>query len=295
MPANHEPLRGTPGVDHAGPEPGRTRWRRLLREPLVQFLLGGFLVFAIFGWRDEEADASERTIRIGTEQIEALEVRFTQAWQRPPTEAERAALIADEVKSEIYAREARRAGLDRDDPVVRRRLRSRMEYIARSAAESDAPDKAELAAFYRNNADVYGGEREISFDQIFLGQRATAADTKEALTELRAGRRWNDIGTTIALPPSLQGVDRAEVAAKFGSEFAESLFALGESDWTGPLASGFGTHLVRVSQIGKGSLPALEEIRDRVEQDWRTEQAARGEQRAYEQLLQRYSVEVEGR
>ena len=38
--------------------------------------------------------------------------------------------------------------------------------------------------------------------------------------------------------------------------------------WTGPIASGFGLHIVRVSERREGRVPALGEVRDAVMREW---------------------------
>ena len=61
--------------------------------------------------------------------IDQMVETFTRTWQRPPTEEEAKGLIEDFVRNEIYYREAIAIGLDRDDDVIRRRMRQKMEFI----------------------------------------------------------------------------------------------------------------------------------------------------------------------
>jgi peptidyl-prolyl cis-trans isomerase C len=117
-------------------------WRAWLREPLLHFLIGGTLVFAFFAWRGEAVDPESRSIIVTVDTAEQLAARFEQTMQRAPTPAEMDGIIRDHIREEVYYREAMRLGLDADDAVIRRRLRSKMEYLARAEAEAAKPDDA---------------------------------------------------------------------------------------------------------------------------------------------------------
>jgi hypothetical protein len=54
----------------------------------------------------------------------------------------------------------------------------------------------------------------------------------------------------------------SEVAKQFGDHFAAELSGLASGRWEGPVASGYGVHLVFVSERTEGRLPALAEVRD---------------------------------
>jgi peptidyl-prolyl cis-trans isomerase C len=100
---------------------------RWLREPLVHFLAAGLAVFAFAALRDAPVDPASRTIIVSEKQVSRLVAQWQTAWGRTPTQREIDALIRDHIKEEVYYREAQRLGLDEDDPIIRRRLRAKME------------------------------------------------------------------------------------------------------------------------------------------------------------------------
>ena len=77
-------------------------------------------------------------------QIEHLAAASTQTWQRPPTDAELKGLIDDRVRDEVYCREAMALGLDKDDTVIRRRLRQKMEFVSDDIGSPTEPTDAEF-------------------------------------------------------------------------------------------------------------------------------------------------------
>jgi hypothetical protein len=61
------------------------------------------------------------------------------------------------VREEILVREARRLGLDREDPIIRRQLRERMELLAAEKASAVVPSDRELEDFLRAQATTFRG------------------------------------------------------------------------------------------------------------------------------------------
>ena len=263
-----------------------SRGARLLREPLVHFAILGALVFALFG---NATSADERRIVIDAARVERLAGQYAQNFRRAPSAAELDALIRDDVKEEVYYREALRLGLDRDDEVVRRRMRSKMEAFADTPEEVGTPDDATLQRWLDSNSDRFAGEATYTFDQRYLG--ADASGAAAALSELRSGRDF--AGAAIPLPAQFEEIGTGEAAELFGDEFAVALDALPLGAWSGPVASGLGQHLVRVRARQPAAKPQLSAIRQRVENDWRAAMARARSERAYRELLGRYDVVIE--
>src|SRR5262245_57194600 len=108
--------------------------RRLLNEPLLHFFVIGTMLFVLFGLAGTKETKQQEKVVVSTAQIQNLRDGFTRTWQRPPTRQELEGLIEEYIREEIYDREARALGLDRDDTVIRRRLRQKMEFIAEDMA-----------------------------------------------------------------------------------------------------------------------------------------------------------------
>jgi hypothetical protein len=103
--------------------------KAVLREPLVHFLSLGALLFLYFEWNGGASGAGSKRIVITPGLVEHLATGFARTWQRPPTNEELKGLIDEYVKEEIATREAVAMGLDRDDTIIRRRLRQKPEFL----------------------------------------------------------------------------------------------------------------------------------------------------------------------
>ncbi len=265
--------------------------RAALREPLLHFLLAGFAVFLLFQFRSEAVDPESRRIVISEEVARKLAARFEQSMQRAPNGAEMDGIIREHIREEVYYREGLRLGLDADDEVIRRRLRSKMEYLARAEAEAAMPDEKTLQRWLDRNAARYAADTRYSFDQIFLG-----AETEQAapiLVSMRGGADWQSLGKAISLPKSVERADNSEILKQFGEEFAVALAGIEPGEWSNVIPSGYGFHLVRVRAQEAGRRPKLADIRQRVENDWRAATAADREAKAYQALLDGYSIKIE--
>lgn len=266
-----------------------------LREPLTHFLIAGLALFLFFGWRGNDVDPASRTITIDEAKVGLLAAQWQQTWQRPPTPREIDALIRDYIKEEIYTREAVRLGLDRDDIVIRRRLRNKMEFLARAAVENANPTDATLQKWLDSHRNDYATGAQVSFDQIYLGEAdpaVIAARAKSAMTRLKAGTGWQSLGDRISLPKSMDKADSAAIAREFGDDFAKTLSAMPTGSWTGPVGSGFGAHLVRIRNRVEGKVAPLSAVHQQVENDWRSATEKQREDRAYQALLDGYTIRI---
>lgn len=273
----------------------KDRFGAALKEPLVHFLLMGFALFLFFAWRGDAVDPESRTITITEEQVERLAANWTQTWQRPPTQTEIDGLIRDFVKEEVYYREGLRLGLEQDDAIIRRRIRSKMEFLAISELENEVPGDAVLQALLDKNPQAYAADARYSFDQIYLAaqdEAAARARATQMLAALKGGADWQQLGDVISLPRSLDNVDRTRIASDFGDEFAASLAGIKSGQWAGPIASGFGLHLVRIGAVQASSKPKLADVRQKLENDWRAQTVKEREAKAYQTLLDGYTIKI---
>lgn len=260
--------------------------RRLLRDPLAHFLLGGALLWLFLAWRGEEADPASRSITITRARQAALAANFGQLMGRPPTDAELSGLVRTDVREEILYREALRLGLDADDPVVRRRLVAKMDALAAAEVESAVPGDAVLARWRAKHPARFLGEPKLTFAQKSF---ATEAEASAALAA-----NGSKTGRAFDLPAAASAMPGDEVARVYGLQFAQGLAALLPSPrWQGPVPSGLGWHIVRLDRRETVPAPPIAAVRDEVEDDWRSATMQARREAAYRLLADAYRVEIE--
>lgn len=267
----------------------RERIRPWMKEPLVHFLFAGFLVFLFFAWRGTDPDPADRRIVVSEDQVQRLTAIWSQSWQRPPSPDEIDGLIRDYIKEEIYYREALRLGLESDDLIVRRRMRAKMEALANAGIDDEVPDEAELKQWFNANAARYAPDARLSFDQVFAGNDSARA--RAMLPALQTGRKV--AATPITLPAAIETADAATIDRDFGEGFAKAVAAAPVGQWSGPVSSGFGLHLVRLRAAEPIRAPDFNSVRQQVENDWRAATRVKREAAAYQTLLDGYDIVIE--
>ncbi len=274
--------------------------KRILKEPLLHFLLLGAAIFVAYSFVSKRRSDEPGKIIITQGQIAAMATGFSRTWQRPPTREELEGLIGDRVREEVYYREALALGLDRDDTVIRRRLRQKMEFVSDDINAQAEPSDDELGAYLKAHADAFHVQRQFTFRQVYLNPdkhgETLAQDTAQLLVQLQQAGGKTDVsalGDSILLEHQFEGAPAGEIAKQFGEPFATELGRLTPGEWHGPIESGYGVHFVLVSERTEGRLPALAEVRDAVHREWTNARRLEGNEKLYAEMLSRYTVTIE--
>jgi hypothetical protein len=275
--------------------------RRWLREPLLHFVLLGFAIFGAFRVLGPD-DRPQSSIVVTQGMIAGQVEAFTRTWLRPPTSQEIDGLIREYVREEVYYREGVALGLDRDDTVIRRRLKQKLEFVAEADGMATEPSDEALRAYLEGHRETYRTDARVSFEHVFLsaerrGEQA-AQEAARLLADLRTGGSALDpaaLGDPTMLERQFEETPIRDIAAQFGDGFAVELEQLPVNQWRGPIESSYGVHVVLVRARTEGRAPELDEVREAVRRDWLNEQRIAANERYYQSLLQRYMVTVEGR
>jgi hypothetical protein len=186
-------------------------------------------------------------------------------------------------------------GIDQNDPMVRRRMRMKLEFMLEDLSGQDASDEV-LSDFLQRNSDSFRGEAQLTLRQVYLNpdQRPDLEnDAGQLLSRLRDGSGPEALGDHTLAPRTYQLAPQSEIARDFGDEFARQVAALPVGDWSGPVYSPFGAHLVRIEARIDARLPELAEIRDEVLREYLAENREQQKDLAYEKLREDYEITVE--
>ena len=274
--------------------------KRILKEPLLHFLLLGAAIFAAYSLVSQQTSAEPGKIVITQGQLASMWEGFIRTRQREPNREEWEALIRQRVREEVYYREALTLGLDKDDTIIRRRLQQKMEFVSDDVAAQGQPTDAELSAYLEAHPDSFRVEQKVTFRQVFLNPdkhgKDLARDASRLLAQLNQEGGKADISTlgdTVMLEQQYDALPAPEVGRIFGDKFAKALAALPIEQWQGPVESAYGVHLVFVTEHVGGRLPALAEVRDSVRREWEEDSRLEAKERFYRELLKHYKVRVE--
>jgi len=274
------------------------RFRRWLRDPLFHFMLVGVALFGIYRVLNPSVEGPDASGQIALTQDDLRQM--TVAWmaqgRQAPTPVQVASLVEAKVREEILYREALALGLDRDDTIVKRRLAQKMEFLAEDAAALREPTRPELEVWFQEHSGAFASTPRVSFTHVYFSADRHGEGAREvavkALGTISAGSRQS--AARLGDPFMFQDFygDRSpnQLAGVFGPAFAKALLELKPGTWQGPIASGYGWHLVFVDTITPARVPAFEEVEADVRAEWTAEWRTRSKQAAFETMRARYTV-----
>jgi len=273
---------------------------KVLREPLLHFLLIGTALFLLYQWTGERPDASSTEIVVTAGQIQHAVSGFEMTWGRPPSEIETDQIIDEIVRDEVYYREALTMGLDKNDDGIRARMRSKLEFLSQDVSAIEDPSDETLRAFMEAHPDDYPAEPQIAFRQVFLSLNGSAAEINARINRLREQLASGDAGVDAAslgdeseLSFAYELTPMDEIKRKFGRQFAQTIAKLEPGQWSGIIESEQGLHFVNVSERKEGGLANLADVHELVKMAWLEERREEVQEQAYERMREKYTVRVE--
>jgi len=126
---------------------------QIFKEPLLHFVLIGAVLFGFYSFINRP-DSSGRVI-LSSKNIQSLETQFSNDWNREPSAEERLELINDYIREELAVREGLELALDENDPVIRQRIRQKLELLVEEDAVVREPTEEELAIYLKENSDLF--------------------------------------------------------------------------------------------------------------------------------------------
>jgi len=278
--------------------------QRLLREPLLHFLLIGLALFAVYAYmhRGRMGIESSRQIALSIDDLRQMDLYFESQWHRQPTPQEFQAMIEDKVREEVLYREGLAMGLDKDDEIVKRRMAQKMQFLAEDVAAAHEPSTAELKAWFDKNTKKFALPSRYSFRHLYFSPDKRGKDAQDdavkALAKIAGQPEDSKLAASLGDQFMFQDYygDRTPeaIAKEFGPQFAVALEKLKPGSWQGPVESGYGWHLVYVDTIIPGRIPAFEEMESDVKTAWLAEQKQTAWQKSYAEMRAKYTILLPG-
>ena len=274
------------------------RLRRLLQEPLLHFLWIGAALFVV---HDKVAapDRAGTTIVVGDALVDKLARDYEARWTRKASDHELAVLVESHVRDEVLYREGMALGLDRDDEMIKRRVRQKFEVIAEEEGAPSAPTDAALRAYLVEHAGRFLVPGTVSFEQVFFDDAGSRVNIEPGIAATRValarGADPRKLGHASMLSGRVENTAQDLVARDFGADFARQLETAPLGQWSGPIRSSFGSHLVRVTARRPAALPELDAIRRVVAREWESERRESSRNESYQKLRGRYTVVIEAK
>ena len=286
---------------------------KLLKEPLVQFLLIALILLGGERWINAEDYAYDQyLIAINDQQL--LQFMQLRAKTFRPDQAEaalaalspdqRQRLVDDYARDEVLFREAMALNLDNNDQIIRRRLIQKMDYLAQGFYDEAEPlTEQDLRDYYADNQQAYKKAAEATFTHVFISMQNRPSEEAQAMANKLLGQlnaeqvpfeNASRYGERFLYNRNYVNREDDEIGSHFGQSFQETLFALNTAgQWQGPVQSSYGWHLVLLVKNAAAYLPEFEEISSAVFADAQRQQQREVKRQAIDKLMAKYQIEIE--
>jgi hypothetical protein len=270
-----------------------------MREPLVHFLLvGAALLAAHHAVAPVRAgDDSLDRIAITPVQLSAMREEFRRAKGRSPDVAETQDLLNRWIDEEVLYREALRRGLDREDLIVRRQLQQKMRFVLEDLAPQAEPTPEELVAWLAQHPERFARPARLSLQQIFLSRAKHGAQLQDDAERLqlelaRAQADFRRVGDPLPAGAALNQVTAQELTRHFGKAIADAAQTLPLDEWSAPIPSGLGLHLIRMTAREPAQALTVAEAGEHLVTEYRVWRAAQANRQALAKLRASYRIEL---
>ncbi|MFP6796348.1 MAG: peptidylprolyl isomerase [Pseudomonadales bacterium] len=266
---------------------------RFVRDPLFVFIVIGILLFAVDSLRQREL--TDRNIVVSKNDIQRLHDQWLSQMGTEPTPAELDGLIDSHVREEMFVREARKLGLEHGDVIIRRRLAQKLQFVVEDRALLEPPSDTALRGYFDRHQQRYQVAERLTFSHVFFSPERRDDATKDAaelLGSINDGN-WRELGDSFMLRRTYTQATPTEIRRDFGSRFMTSLSLLPVGTWQGPVVSGYGQHLVKLTQRHPVRESTFHEAIDRVRNDFNLERRNEANATELNTMRENYRIRIE--
>lgn len=270
------------------------RLSRLIREPLLHFLVAGLVLFCAGQIYREQT--SPYRIEMTPRREAELAERYVLQFGGRPDAATLRTLVEQDIHQEILFREGMRLQLDQGDEIVRRRIVQKAQFLLQDTQAPAEPTEVQLQTYFSVHASDYLSPQRVTFSHVYFSTdrgdeaaRSRAAAVRETLTDGRS--RAPDLGDPFPDLYDFSGYDADEVARVFGhTELSTAVMSAPPGRWAGPFRSSYGWHLIYVQTRDPSRSPAFAAVRERVREDYLRAEQGRLNAAAFAKLAAKYRV-----
>lgn len=266
----------------------------LKNQLLLQYLFFGLILFLVAQWQDDNMK-SKNTIHFSSEHQQNLIEEFKHEYHRKPNKEELEGLLADAIKQEVLLREAVKHKIDQHDEIIRRRMISKMGFIVQSIASVEPPQNEALLEYYNNHLDSYLTPATYSLRHLYFSDKAAAEDTMNNITQRAINfEQAKSNSNQFVHGDTFKHKTLKELNQIFGISFVKAIQQSEQHTQAfGPIASLYGYHIIQLDSVAPPSIAKFEDIRGQVYNDWFIAAKEVAQQRAYENLLSEYQINIE--
>ena len=276
-------------------EPGsKTSWKTISHMFIFGLLLAIVMLIVIGSPGDVE---NEKVIVVTGADAAQVHAKFMRTWNRLPTEVELKKGIDQYIKDEILYREAISRNLDKNDPSVRLAMVRKITMMGITQTDVSNLKDEDIEAYYALRKERYRLSAIFDFEQVYLSTKRgdnIEDDAQQLLEQLQnenpSSEELINYGDASMINNLHFNIDEEGLDRIFGSGFGSTVLSIPTGEWTGPIQSSYGLHIVRITNRTESRIPELKEVLQKVITDMSYENRKAAEDQFYSELVPRYKV-----
>lgn len=179
-------------------------------------------------------------------------------------------LVAPEAGDAEAVAAARELNLHRTDPVIRRYLENSAEVLLAAGVKEAEISADAIEDYYRRHRERFTVPRKLRLSHVYIGDTGEEGRSRAERLARQIEEEALSVSEAIALGDPFYGGHslglrtRRQLAAAMGSRFADEVWELPLRDWTSPISSAYGLHVVLVEAEEPERLQPLEAVREEI-------------------------------
>ncbi|MDF1879655.1 peptidyl-prolyl cis-trans isomerase [Sulfurimonas sp. SAG-AH-194-C20] len=271
--------------------------QKLLREPLVSFLLLGLVLYLYYTdvKKNDEIVNTKLEINVSSHEVQKLQNEYTKKYQRKMSPEELILYIHNVYRKKVLLEESTVLGLHKSDALISQQLIEKMEFILLGSVEYEEPSEKELQKYYAKNIDDYSALKNLSFSHIYFSSNYNNMDELYKMLSMSQfdESQIENLGDSFVGTKSYDGITYEETYKKFGKYFASKLFRLKKGLWHKALHSKYGVHLIYIKEKITENPYEFDEVEDRVYEDYLRQKRDETVMKAYDDILDNYTLRLD--
>lgn len=272
--------------------------KNILREPLLHFIIIGVFLFLISSWVENRRKLASQEIVIDDNVVERMTNQYQQQMGKPLGDEGLNAMISQYIQNEIYYREALKLGLGNNDEIIRRRLSQKYMFLLTDIAVPKTPSDADLKKYFSENISLFREKGSLTFTHIYFSPDVDGIEGAKNRAEQVYKKIGNitieaasQLGDSFLLENRFANATQIQVRKIFGvSALTNSIFKMKPHQWSRPIESGYGWHLVYVEKVNQAADPLFESVKNEVLKSWQNDNRLEQEVKKNKELFSQYKI-----
>ena len=233
-----------------------------MKKKILIFFLVGIILYIL----DISINSNEgNEIYISDQEVLSLVSAWKSQVGRDPTDDEVYRIINSLIEEEILYREALKLGLDSEDKIIKRRLAQKITFLKQETF-ADKLSEEELNNFFNANRENYYIGATYSFSHYFFSfENDSNKRANDAYLKVNSSENINS--DPFFLGKNFANENLKNIGRNFGKNFTNLIQETKLNQWSSPIESAYGHHLIYISDYKEGYYPIIDEVLNQVKVD----------------------------